>query len=191
MQTDQVLLYDQPVYDTVHIAAAAAGAVNATFFSVPYGSIITGAVSKSLAQTNMIQAGRLEQGHRLEITGLSCHVPVHAGGGAAPTFADMKAIRTCSFRLWISDKPFLEIPLCYLPSGGADGVLVSNIAAAVTEWAYLNGNSVHQNRFVLPHPLTLDAGVSFKATIQDNVTAIVAPIWLCVTLWGTHYRPAN
>lgn len=191
MQTDQILLYDQPVYDTVHIPITAAGAVNATLFTVPYGSTITGAVVKTIAQTNMIQAGRLEQGHRLEITGVSWHIPIHAGAGAAPTFADMKALRTCSFRLWIADKPFLEVPLCLIPGGGADGVYQSNIAAAATEWSYLNGNSVHQNRYVLAHPLSLEAGVSFKAAIADNVTAVAAPIWATVVLWGTHYRPAN
>lgn len=185
---DYALVYDQPLYDTIHLAAAAVGG---TFFGVPIGGAI-GAGIKTLAHTNLRQAGRLEQDHHFMIDGISLWFPEGTAAGAILTWADFQAVRSGSLELWIGDKPFLEVPCQAIPNAGFDTVLVSNIAAAVTEFHVANGVSAHANRFQLKYPLPLKAQQTVRVVLGNlQGAALAAATRVGCMLWGTHSRPAS
>jgi len=186
---DYLLVYDQPVYDTVHLAIAA---TTATFFAVPIGGILTGAVVKSLAHTNMVQAGRLEADHTFMVEAFSMWFPECDEAGALPLWADKQAIRSGSLSFWIGDKPFSQLPAQAIPNAGFDSVLFSNITPAATEFQVSNGVSAFGNKHTLKYPLPIKPQQSFKVVLENiRGTAISAATQLGFCLWGTHTRPAS
>lgn len=185
MAEGQGFVYTQPLYDTIHLAAAA---TTGSFFSVPYNGAI-GAGVKTFAHTNLIQAGRLDTGNELKVNAISFSYEQNISAGAVPTVADMKAINQGNIRWMVGGATeILKIPVCIIPSGGADFVFVSNIAAAATEFYLSKGVAVTQNKFYLDEPYILRANESFEI-ILENLGVIAAATRVKLVLWGTALRP--
>lgn len=182
-----VLVYDQPIYDTIHLAAAAA---NGSFFSIPKGGAI-GAGVKNLSHTNLVQAGRLEPGNELTIEAMTYAVINNDSAGAQPSFLDTKAVISGSLELKIGNVTFHECAIAEVPSGASDIVFFSNIAAAVTEFNVQTSNSVFQNKYLLPHPIQLKSQETIEVIISNFQQAIAAATRVRFVLWGTATRPVR
>ena len=178
-------VYTQPLYDTIHLAAAA---TVGNFFVVPFGGAL-GAGTKTFADTNLIQAGRLETGNELKVNALSFGFVQTDQAGAVPSVVDMKAVNAGNIR-WLvgGSTEILKIPVSLIPSGGADFVFVSNIAAAATEFYMSKGVAVTQNKFYLDEPYILKANESIEVVLE-NMDTIAAAIRCRLVLWGTAIRP--
>lgn len=178
-------VYTQPLYDTIHLAAAA---TVGNFFTVPFGGAI-GAGTKNFSHTNLIQAGRLETGNEMKVNAISFHFQQNVTAGAVPTVADMKAINSGNLR-WLvgGSTEILKIPVALVPSGGADFVFVSNIAAAATEFYLSKGVAVTQNKFYLDEPYVIKANESIEVVLE-NMGTIAAATRCTLVLWGTAIRP--
>jgi hypothetical protein len=182
------LFLSQPLYDTVQIPAAG---VVASFFTVPRGGALTAAINKDDRHTNLVQAGRLELGNSFEIRAISLSIRQSVQAGALPTVADIKAISSGSFRMIFGGQTeVLKVPTMNIPSGGADFVHMSNIAAAVTEFNLSRGVAVVQNRFPLEEVLNIQPQESFEVRLE-NMDAIVAATQVTVMLWGVLLRPVR
>lgn len=177
------LQLEQPIYDTINLAAAA---TSGTFFTTPYGGTLVGATTKGYQHTNLVQASRLDTGYTLVVDAISFWFPETA---TRQTEADIRAVQSGYFQFSISDTIFLTIPIAMIPNGGAELVLVSNIAAAATEYQLNKGQSVSQNRFYLRAPIKIDPQQTFKATIGGFHTAPVAASQVSCALWGLLTRP--
>jgi hypothetical protein len=169
----------------------AAAATRGSFFTNPKGGILTGAVLKDDRHTNLVQAGRLEMGNEFKANAVSLHIRQSVQAGALPTVADIKAVSAGNMRLLMGGATeYLKSPCCLIPSGGADFVHMSNIAAAVTEFSLTRGVAVTQNRFYLDEPIVIRSQESFEI-ILENMDAIVAPVHAVFVLWGTYLRPVR
>lgn len=180
----------QPLYDRMQqpIAAAAGSVMN--FFQVPFGQLLIAGVPKTFRDTNLVQAGRLEEGNSFHITGVSTHYADIAQGGARPTAIDMRAVHAGCFRLVIGQVEYLKVPYGMIPCGGADFAGFSNIAAAATEWQLGHGISASGNVFPLELPLDLDPNESLLCQITD-IGIVAAPIDVYIVLWGQLTRPVR
>jgi hypothetical protein len=182
------LFLTQPLYDTVQIPAAG---VLASFFTVPRGGALTAAINKDDRHTNLVQAGRLELGNSFEIRAISLNVRHSVQAGALPIVADIKAVSSGSFRLIIGGQTeAFKIPTAYIPSGGADFVHMSNIAAAATEFNLSRGVAVTQNRYMLEEVINIQPQESFEVRLE-NMDAIAAATQVAVMLWGVLLRPVR
>ena len=184
----KALLYTQPQYDSIILPAGAAGAVVGTFFQIPFGSNIAAGVVKTKRHTNLVQAGRLEEGKQHSISAISIHWPVTAEAGALPTVADKRATRSGNIRLMFGgDSEFLVVPTCQIPGSGAGEVVVD---ATVALNDVQPGVQVAQNKFFLAEPLSLAGNETIQVFIE-NMDAIVAPTEMCLMLWGQSIRPVR
>jgi len=183
------LVYTQPVYDTVHIPAA--GTV-ANFFTIPQGQVLTGAILKNNAHTNLVQAGRLELGNELKVTAITAYVRQSTQAGALPTIADIKAVFAGDWRFVIGGATqFLVIPAQNVPAGPAGYVFASDVGAANPTGFYLtNGIPAFQNKFILDEPIVLKNQESFTM-ILENFDVVAAPVQITCVLWGTYLRPVR
>jgi hypothetical protein len=181
------LLYTQPYYDTIILPAGAAGAVVGTFFQVQFGGLMA-AIVKNARHTNLVQAGRLEEGKQLSIGAISVHWPTTAEAGALPTVADKRAIRAGNVRLMFGgDTEFLRVPVALLPSAGAGEVVID---ATVALNDIQPGVQVAQNKFFLAEPLDLAGNETVQCFIE-NMDAVVAPTEVTMVLWGQSIRPVR
>lgn len=180
----------QPLYDRVQqpIAAAAGSILN--FFQVPFGNPLIAGVNKTFRDTNLVQAGRLEEGNSHHITGISYFIPEIAQGGARALEIDIRAIHAGCLHLFIGQTEYLKVPVAMIPNGGADLVMFSNVAAAVTEWQLSNGISAAGNIFPLELPLDLDPNESLLVQITD-IGVVAAATDVAVVLWGQLTRPVR
>lgn len=180
-------LLDQPIYDTMQLAAVAAQDIN--YFTVPFGGPLTAALNKTFEHTNLIQAGQLEKGNSLSITGLSMFGRVHAAGAAAGTniiLADALAIFTGWMELKVGQVSYLKLPLAMIPNGGAEPVLVGNGAAASTHLTH--SVSAFSNRYHLKNQIMLEA--SEAVVIEAHFTATITAVTdVTFVLWGDYLRP--
>jgi hypothetical protein len=174
---------EQPYYDTISLAVAA---TTGTFFTVPFGGILVGAVVKGYEHTNLIQAGRLETGYSLNVDAISIWFPETATRASE---ADIQGIQSGYFQLSMSDTIFLTVPIAMIPDGGAELIMFSNIAAAVTEYQLNKGQGVTQNRFYLRKPIPINPQQTFKAVIGGFHTAPAAATKISCALWGVLIRP--
>ena len=182
------LVYTQPLFDTVHLAAAA---VRGSFFTVPRGGILTAAVLKDNRHTNLVQAGRLEPGNELQCNAVSMHIRQSIQAGALPTDADIRAVFAGNIRFMIGGATeFLILPCQMIPSAGADFVFFSNIVAAATEFYLAKGVQAIQNKFYLDQPITLRSQESIEV-ILENMDTIAAAVHVVFVLWGTAIRPVR
>lgn len=176
----------QPIYDTIQIAVAA---TSGTFFAIPFGGTFFGSTLKTYAETNLVQAGRLERGVALDITDISLHIPSDI---VQATQLNIRAFNSGHFRLIMGGQTtFLDAPTAVIGNAGAELVLFSNITAAVTEFQLNRGVSVAINKFHLTYPLRLGEQESIQVEV-DNFDPIVAAV-LNVTcmLWGAYVRPVR
>jgi len=180
----------QPLYDRLQqpIAAAAGSVLN--FFQVPFGNPLIAGVNKTFRDTNLVQAGRLEEGNSHHITGVSLHYADIAQGGARPLALDIRAVHAGCFRLVIGQVEYLKVPVSMIPCGGADLAGFSNIAPAATEWQLGHGIAAAGNVFGLELPLDLDPNESLLCQITD-IGIVAAPIDVYIVLWGQLTRPVR
>jgi hypothetical protein len=171
----------QPIYDTVQIAAAV---VSVDFFVNPYGGILGTPAVKGKAQTNMIQSSMLELNHSLVIQAISMypHTKQPSGGGAQ---ADVIAVNSGAFTLWMQQTVFLEVPCALIPEAGAP-LLYNDEAAALGAGAQqvhsLAGNVM--NAFPVDQkPIEITPQQSFHVTISEMPTLTNSTNWT-VVLWG-------
>lgn len=179
-----------PMYDTVQLAAA--GNQTVRFFSVPLGGIIAGAVTKTNAHTNLVQAGRLQKGWTMEITGLSFFVRQTAEGASEFTKADYDTIFNYGFyELQIGQVEFSTLPLVQIGSAGAETQYFSNITAAATEYKNNHGLASIMNRFSLDDNILIledQESIEVRLTIPGTIAAVTD---ITSMLWGYVTRPVR
>lgn len=179
-----------PIYDTVQLAAGAGQTVR--FYAVPLGGIIAGAVAKTNAHTNLVQAGRLQKGWTMEITGFSFFVRNLAEGGAAVSKVDYDIIFDYGFyELQIGQVEFSTLPILSIPNAGAETQYFSNIAAAVTEFKMNHGLASVMNRFPLDDNILIledQESIEVQLTIPGTIVAVTDVTFM---LWGYVTRPVR
>ena len=181
-------LITQPIYDTVQLAI---GAGTYNFFINPITSVLAGAVVKSYAHTNLVQAGRLEKGIDMTITGISMFIRDVATGGAAVTFADyISFYNNTHINIKIGQVSFLREPAQRIPAGCAETQYYSNIAPAVTEFKMNHGAGNVFNILQLDNPLILEDQESIVVEVAVG-TAMVAVTDLTLVLHGQQTRPVR
>jgi len=179
----------QPIYDTVQLAAAVGQTAN--FFSVPLNGVLAGAVNKTYAHTNLIQAGRLEKGINMIIEGFTLAVRDTATGGARVTLADYLVIYdTGHLNFLIGNVSFNHLPCILVPAGAGETQYFSNIAAAATEYKINHGLSSVANMYRLNSPIILEdqESIQFDLFIGGTIAAVTD---VTITLWGEQTRPVR
>lgn len=176
---------DQPLYDSVRLAAAAVSRV--TFFAVPQGqpgTAFAAAGNKTLADTNLTNAGILPAPQRFTVKALAFRV------GASVTVGDLKLIMDSSvFELTVGSKVFLQCPASYLTAGM--GLWASGAGAAVgLDTVLQNGIADPRALRVLDQPIMIDQQQNFSVTLSWPVAAvtIVAATPVQLFMLGTLYR---
>lgn len=176
-------VYDQPVYDTVQLAAVATQTVN--FFSVAFGGIIAGAVTKNFTHTNMTTPGVLERGTTMKVTAYSLFLRELAVGGAAPTLADARAVSNGNIIFSLGRTSYYTVASAMIPNGGAELYLNDTATVHVGR-----GLSTWQNRIHLANPIDIDEQELINVSLQLN-SAVAAVTDVCFVLWGTQWRPVR
>lgn len=181
-------LLTQPIYDTVQLAAGAGQTVS--FFSVPLNGVLAGAVLKTYAHTNLVQAGRLEKGVELTIEAVSFSIRESIAAGTRVTKADYVGIMQAShLNFTIGDTTFLRLPLHSLPPGNSENQYFSNIAAAATEFQNNHGVGSIHNRMPIS-PVVLEEMETIRVDLFVGYT-VVAVTDVSLILWGKMTRPVR
>lgn len=179
----------QPIYDTVQLAAAAGQTIN--FFSIPLNGALTAAANKTYAHTNLIQAGRLEKGINMTMTGLGLAVRGLASGGARVTLVDYDVIfDTGHINLLIGNVSFLHLPTIAIPSGALENQYFSNITPAATEYRVNHGLSSVANIYRLDSPLILEDQESIQVDLFIGGT-VAAVTDVTFFIFGEQTRPVR
>jgi len=190
MQTNDVLVYTQPLYDTMQLPIAAVGQM-VSFFTIPFGGPLTAAINKGYQHTNLVQAGRLEKGIKLKIQALSFALKGEVFAGVHPTWADYTAVmENSAIELLIGQRSYLHLPTTLTPPGPGETNYFSNIAAAATEFRPGHGLGSVNNIFKFEEPLFLNDQESIRVDLDVHV-AVVAAVDVQLVLWGTMQRPAG
>lgn len=172
----------QPIYDTMQVAAAA-GPRTFAFFSVPLNGVLAGAVTKTLAHTNLRQAGKLPSGAEFDIEGISMYVREEIAAGTRPVFVDLQELHTGHLELKFNTKTYLELPLAQVPSGGAELSYFSNITPAATEFHTNRGVNAVANIFPLQNVITVYNNEDFRVDVTiPGTTTVIFDLTVC--LWG-------
>jgi hypothetical protein len=180
-------IIDQPVYDTVQVPISA-NAQDIDFFQIQYGGLLAAGVPKGWNHTNLVQAGRLEGGHELEVTSLSWYFQEQATPAAQ---ADIRLIQQAAMIFYISNQEFLKVPAALIPNGGAELVLHSNEVAAAGLYTMTRGHVVHQNRLMLVNPITILDQESFRVRFEDIAAGVAAVTNITFVLWGNYKKPVK
>lgn len=150
-----------PLYDRVIVPVATATGNPILFFTVPLGSGTGISGAKQLWDTNMTQAGRLEDPQHFEVRAVRFYVE--------PDIASSDLTKLYSnyvLNLIVGDKTYQLAPLWYFPAGGglyASGNLsTARLASTLPEQFYGNG---------MPDPraiCAIDDTVSVKINQGEN-----------------------
>lgn len=180
----------QPIYDTVQIPVVA-GPQQVNLFAVPLGGIIAGAVVKTRAQTNLVQAGRLEARNTLTVLGISIHLHETAIGGARRTWADYEAFyNNTHFNIMIGQKTWLRLTAAHIPPGPCELYYFSNIVAAATEYEINHSLGSINNVYQIAHPVRIleNESIQVECNIGDAIAAVMD---LTFVFWGQLLRPVG
>lgn len=153
---------DQPYYDSFSLAANTAF-TKQVMFQVPQGG------AKTLASTNMTQAGILQNPVRLVVQAIG----VFIANNTTPT--DLyNILQNVSLTLIVSKVPMFEGPLFLLPAGR--GAVVNAIAQVGTapagsavSYSTSNGSVSPRDMFSLAHPIEIGSGEGFSVTLNPEV----------------------
>jgi hypothetical protein len=153
---------NQPVYDSVSFAAAAAMA-KTVLFQTPIGQ-----GGKTLAQTNMTKAGQLEQPQKLVIRAIS----LFFSNNTAPVDL-VNFLQNVSFVLTVGKKPMLECPALNLTAGrGAIAYSMAELGTAaagdVPTASTSNGVPDPRSVFTLNQPIVIEGGEGFAVTLNPE-----------------------
>jgi hypothetical protein len=154
---------DQPIYDTVSFAAAAAMAKTLLFQTPQSGT-------KFLNQTNMVVQGQLQNPQSLTISSLE----VYIANNTIPVDLN-NLLLNVSFTLQKSNKPWFQSALVRLTAGM--GAIVTAAAQLGTSGAaqdlkmYSTSNGIPDPRAVywLTQPITIGAGENFSVILNPEV----------------------
>jgi hypothetical protein len=179
----------QPIYDTVQLAAVAGQTVS--FFQVPVGGVLAGAVLKTYAHTNLTRAGSLSKGIVMEITGLSFAIKPTIAAGTAITLVDYRAIYQAShLNLMINNTTLFRIALNLTAPANAENQYFSNIAAAATEFQSNHGLGASSNYYKFDYPLGLEDLMNIQVDLFVGGT-VAAVNDVMLVLWGTQEQPIS
>lgn len=157
-----VEVINQPVFDTVTFAAAAAF-TKTTLFQAPIGQ-----AGKTLAQTNMVQAGQLPAPQKLTVRAIRFVV----SNTTTPT--DLVNIATnVSFVLNVGKKPMLEVPCAVLSAGcGVQVVAAGQLGTAAAGDGQIFSTSFgsldQRSLFTLNVPFTIEQGETFNVVLNPE-----------------------
>ncbi len=181
--TNGKILRDQPLYDTMQLAAAAGREYR--FFTQPIGQVIAGTTLKTKAHTNMTQAGQLEGGMSMRITGIGMAICEYAAGTTVrATLVDNIVARLGWLELLINNRPWLSIPASMAGPAGQELNYVSNIPPAATEFHANQGVSHQQNRYNLVEPIDLNDKQEQFAVVLTVPGTIIAVTDVRISLFG-------
>ncbi len=153
---------NQPVYDSVSFAAAAAMA-KTVLFQTPIGQ-----AGKTLAITNMTKAGQLEQPQKLVIRAIGLYVTNNTVPVDLQNF-----LSNVSFVLTVGKKPMLECPAWNLTAGrGGIVTAAAQIATAIAGNTPVigtsNGIADPRSVFTLNQPIVIEGGEGFAVTLNPE-----------------------
>lgn len=154
---------NQPVYDSVSFAAAAA-MTKTVLFQTPIGQ-----GGKTLASTYMTKAGQLEQPQKLVCRAIG----LFFANNTAPIDL-VNFLQNVSFTLTVGKKPMLECPALNLTAGrGAIAYSQAELgtAAAGDATSVSTSNGVPDPRavFTLNQPIVIEGGEGFSCTLNPEV----------------------
>lgn len=180
--------YDQPLYDTMQLAAVA-GPKEYSFFSLPKGGVLVGTTKKGFEHTNLIQPAMLETGRYFTALGMFMYVRESASGGAVATLADYQVLQGGWLELKVAEKECGRWPCPLVPSGGCDLNYFSNITPAATEFRVNRGINATSNIRAFSHPIEIDPQVTIEVVLTVPGT-IAAVIDVTFAFAGIMRRPA-
>jgi hypothetical protein len=153
---------DQPIYDSFSVNANTAFPKTVMFQSAISGS------SKTLAQTNLVVSGQLQNPQRLEVHSYSVWIANNT------TLVDLINIATLvSFTLTVGTKPMWQGPVGFLPAGRGGyftaAAEIGTVAAGDAQ-AVSTSNGVPDPRavFALSCPYMIESGESFNVTLNPE-----------------------
>lgn len=165
----------QPLYDTLLYPTA--GIAQLRYFSVPLGQpIIAAGANKTLADTNLEQAGQLGTPQEFDIHGFQVEIALATGGinqGVAINNNDVLGImQTGVFEFnFGQNRPLLQIPLTEIPRGvgphgmmGVDGF----VAQTLREMLYCGTGDPNEyyNFTIERKPIRLRSNETFNVTLS-------------------------
>lgn len=163
--SDQVDVQDTPVYDTVTIAAGGSVSNN----TVSWFTNVGPAANKTLAQTNMVTAGKLNAPEAFSI--MSFRLRWSENILPADLFAILNGF---ALQFTIGTKPYQTGPLWnYSAGGGIFGSLTNTTAATVTS-LLSNGNPGRMHMHRLAIPLVIENQATFYANLVGNAVTLTA-----------------
>lgn len=153
---------NQPIYDSFSVNANTAFP-KTTLFQTPIGQ-----GGKTLAQTNMTQAGALAAPQQFLIQAIRLRIVENT----TPTDA-INIIQNCSFTLVIGKKPYLEVPCALLTAGcGYDLQAAAQVGTAPAGSAPLFAGSLgapdQRNVYTLSQPIQIGIQETFSVVINPE-----------------------
>jgi hypothetical protein len=163
--SDQVDVQDTPVYDTVTIAAG--GSVSQT--SVSFFTNVGAGSGKTLAQTNMVTAGKLNAPEAFSIMAFR----MRWAENVLP--ADLYAVLAAlAFQFTIGTKPYQTGPLWNYNAGGGIFGQLSNTTASTVTSLLSNGmpGRMHMHRLAIP--LVIENQATFYANLVGSPVTLTS-----------------
>lgn len=178
----------QPLYDTVQVAAATGQVLK--FFSVPLNGIIAGTTKKTHSHTNLVQTGQLPADVSFVGNFIALAVREKAVGGAAPTLADVTAIRMGHLEIKIGGREVGYFPASRVPAGGMELMYFSNITPAVTEYHVNQGVSAVTNQLPIDPAIEIGPGepIVVSLAVEEQVVAVTDVMFMFI---GRMSRPVG
>lgn len=172
---------DLPIYDSFTIAQNTAF-TNQILFQTPIGG------SKTLAETNLVQAGQLEGGTAFTIDGLCVKVQPDVA------FADLVLLtRNVTFDLRIgSGRTYYQAPLIMIPGGTVPTTNGSATTVAATTISSASNGAPTVQILPLKYPVTIGDGEHFEVDINAqhafSTSAGGTGLVVWVAFYGSYFR---
>lgn len=153
---------NQPIYDSFSVNANT-GFPKTTLFQTPIGQ-----AGKTLAQTNMTQAGSLPAPQQFLIQAIRLRIVENT----TPTDV-INIIQNCSFTLSVGKKPYLEVPGALLTAGcgyylQAAAQVGTAPAGSAPAFAGSLGEPDQRNVFSLSQPIMIGIQETFSVVINPE-----------------------
>lgn len=161
-QANAMDVQHEPLYDTLNFAAGATIPNLSQFFTNPAG--------KTLAQTNVTTAKRLDAPEAFAVKGIRFRVV------ESILLADFVSLMNPQtgyvLEFWIGQKYYNRAPLWYYNNGGG----VSGFSGIATASAYTNGRTGEPDAHVLAINIVIDNQASFFGQLVAAPTALALTI---------------
>lgn len=157
-QANQMDVQHEPLYDTVTVAAGSAISNNQQFFSSPG--------SKTLAQTNVTTAKRLDAPEAFTVMGIRFRVQEDIL--LADLISLMGGVNGYVLEFWIGQKYYNRAPLWFYNSGGGITGLTTRSASS----AFTNGMPGRSEAGALAINIVIDNQATFYGNMVSSTTAL-------------------